>query len=853
LDNRHERPDPGAGAGKDAADQAGAAPPRDSDPASLERRVAEVREFFRLTAQEWAKRNPQAVEDLGDPGGAFRQAKRQCQDEVRRLAAELVASGEGKALASLIRDAPMEVLVPVCDALTKLRHAAALPWVLREFRGSAPEARQAILRLIAAVGGAEGYQVVSQGLTDQHEAVQREAEKAREALLARDEALRVALALASGERPGALLGESVREGLARRLALCLSTHVSLEEGLAALEALRSAGGRGRSGSTWGAAVRRELLEFVRPQAAEEAGAVRAAPKPGSQRALLLLAAESKDLPDWALSQTAQAVIVRASAEDRSMVLRKASPEAATRLLREALRSKARQSINRGLSHLGQDRPDIVPAVAEELKDLAFGTDLEHSLQAGTLLILTQPEGNLGPTLSRRLALILMLAADESGAKPYETPAVEALLMSPAGRRELARVCLMPAGEGDGSPIVGRCIAVLQARGKKTERMAFLDELLETLADGPVGLPVEGQAWILKQVENLGQPAFAQHSGRLALGLARLCAQPPDSGTANAKSGTESVVLALLAQSLRDSDTLRVNIGPALLEELAGARTREIEALLNALPQTPPSILPLIQGALHRATSLKKLLVEVVGAMYASHPEAVRTWLEHTGLGRTLQPLLRACAELERGETLRAADRYRIEDKAERDSLNDSINDLLDRLEDTARSEPSAEAAPPGDESAVVQAYVAELGEALFAVLNSPPRNLPEPPPTASDPLADYHQVRLTRLAMMNLIQQRSPTLRSNLAAQAALPIEKLLLTLRGSPRREAVASVLAAWFSDLGVSLLEPELGSTVPFRSGKHVARDQVAPGEPVEVLSWGFAAPDGSVVRKALVAGAE
>jgi len=863
LDNRHERPDPGAGAGKDTPDQAEAAPPKGSDPGGLERRVAEVREFFRLTAQEWARRNPQAVEDLGDPGGAFRQARRQQQDEVRRLTVELVPSGEEEALESLVRDAPMEVLVPVCEALAELGHAPAVPWVLREFRGSAPEARQAILRLVAGVGGAEAYQVVSEGLGDEHEAVRKEAEKAREALLARDEALRLALALASGKRPVDLLGESVDENLARRLARCLSADVSLEEGLAALEALRPAGRRGPSGSSWGTAVRCALLELVRPERGEEAGAGPPGPKPGRQRALLLLAAETGDLPDWAVSQTVHAVIVRASAEDRSTILRKASPEAAARLLREALRSRARQSVDRGLSHLAQDRPDIIPAATEELEDLAFGTDLEHSLQAATLLISSRPEGNLAPTLSHRLALLLTLAAGEAEAKPYETPAIQALLLSAAGRRELARASLMSAAEADGSPILGRCIAVLEAGGEEAERLAFLDELFRALAEGPVGLPAGVSAWILGQVETLDKPALAEFSGGLALGLARLCTRRPEAGTANAEPGPESIVPALLARSLRDSETLRVNVGPALIEELAGARTREIETLLSALPEPPPSVLPLIRGALHRATSLTRFLVDVVGATYASDPEAVRDWLEQTGLESTLQPLLRACTELERIELLRAAERYRVEDKAERDSLNDSINDLLDRLEGAVHVEGpahveglaqcSAEAAPPGDEVAIVQAYVAELGEALFGVLNSPPRNVPEPTPTAGDPLADYHQVRLTRLAIRNLIEQRSPTLRSNLAAQAALPIEKLLLTLRGSPRREALASVLARWFSKLGITLLEPELGSTVPFRSGRHVTRDRAAPGEPVEVISWGFMASDGSVIRKALVAGAE
>jgi len=882
LDKRSERPEREARATRSASGKAAGK--------TAKERVAEVRDFFRLTAQEWAARNPQAVEGLGDPGGAFRQARKQRQDEVRRLVAEIVASGEGEAvqtLEALIRDAPMEVLVPACEELVELRHGAAVPLVVREFRGSAPEVKQAILRLVAEVGEAEAYQIVKEGLHDDHEAVRKEAGRASAALRARDEALRTALALASGQRADAILGEPENDHLARDLALRLSSDLSLDEGLAALEALRSGGEgvKGRGSRTLSTeAVIGQLLEFVRPERGGKAGEGPTVPKPGSQRALLLLAAATVDLPDWALSQTAQAVIVRASAEDRSTVLRKAPADAAIRLHREALGSKSRQSIARGLSHLAQDRPDLVEVLSEELETLAFGVDLEHSIEAATLLLAARPEHSQAPALSRRLALLLSLhaAEEEAGAEnAVNTRAYEALLRAPSGRKELAWMWLVPCGDSAVSPVVKPSLAVLQTSGK-AERKAFIGELCQALTESPVALPPVVQDWMVGELSALDEADVSALGTRLARGLARLCVGPPNDEAVGIGIGTDSsadqepTILERLAELLRKRPAVRESLELALVDELVGTRTREIKTLIGPLADAPDSALDLMRRALERSVTLTRSLFDHLGALYASDPETVRQWLRSSGREATLRPFLEACRELERNELLKAAERYLDEDRAERESLNDSINDLLDRLEErisahnaagplgAGRASAASEIGvtdrltgdtPPGEDAAALETYVGELAEALFAVLNSPPPNLPEAPAPTGDQLHDYHQVRLTRLAALNLMQQRSATLRSSLAAQGALPVEKLLVTLGGGPGRDDIAALLllASWFSDLGLGLLEPELGVTVRFRSGRHVARAPTTPGEPVEVITWGFVGPDGSVVRKALVARAE
>ncbi|MCL6581222.1 MAG: hypothetical protein K6U08_06370, partial [Firmicutes bacterium] len=67
---------------------------------------------------------------------------------------------------------------------------------------------------------------------------------------------------------------------------------------------------------------------------------------------------------------------------------------------------------------------------------------------------------------------------------------------------------------------------------------------------------------------------------------------------------------------------------------------------------------------------------------------------------------------------------------------------------------------------------------------------------------------------------------------------------------DSYATLLASWFHSLGMTFLEPTIGAVTRFRSEKHLAAGNVAPGDQVEVLTWGFMGPDGSILRPALTA---
>jgi len=834
---------------------------------NLEERIGEVRDFFRLTAQEWAAKNLLAVEGLGDLGGAFRQTRKQRQDEVRRLVVEIVSSAVADSLEKLdhlLRDAPMEILVPACEELAKLRHGAAVPLLVREFRGAAPEAKQAMLRLVAEVGDAGAYQLVADALTDEHEGVRWEAERAREALVARDGALRIALALASGQRPDGVQGEPQDDEMVKRLALRLSNDLPLGEGLAALEALRSGSeesGDSRPPCPWAQAVFSELLALVQPEGGREAASSATSPKLSTQKPLLLLAAVDADLPDWALAQTCQAVIVRASSADRSTVLRKAPPAAAARLLRQALRSKSHQSVDRGLVHLAHDRPDLVETLAQELEDLAFGVDIEHAVRAATLLLKARPAHERAPQLARRLAVLIALGAGERGSwadSRVIAAACAALLGCEPGRMELARTWLFSSDESAGSSLVQPSLAALQGTGE-TERAAFVRDLCRILAGTPV-IPPEAKKWAVGEIPTLHETDQAVPAATwLPRGLARLCLGLCCGGPAEVGSNTSEEPgsdVAILAHILREHAGLRQSLGPSLVEELIGARTQQLDTLLATLAGAPEAVLDLLGVALHQGITLISSLMDHLGAVYASDPGTVRRRLGSGESEAALRVFLEASAELERNELLETASRYLAEDRAERQYLNESINDLLDCLEEMVTAdhgvvgEGKAGSTAPAEDVGILRVYVGELADALFTVLNDPPSSLPEPPRPTGHPLEDYHQVRLTHLAASKVKEQRSAALRSNLAAQAALPVEKLLLTLRGHPARDSYATLLAGWFRSLGMSFLEPTIGAVTHFRSGKHLAVGNVAPGEQVEVLTWGFIGLDGSILRPALTA---
>jgi hypothetical protein len=238
------------------------------------------------------------------------------------------------------------------------------------------------------------------------------------------------------------------------------------------------------------------------------------------------------------------------------------------------------------------------------------------------------------------------------------------------------------------------------------------------------------------------------------------------------------------------------------------------------------------------------VLDTLGEAYRARPDAVAQWHIATNVGQRLSPLLSLEAQHMR-ETIRViADRYEADNKADRTRLVDEANAVLDELETVCRT-----LAPRDGPLGELAIYLDELSEAFFAAINAPEAARPCQPAASDNPLLDFTEVRLSLQAAQRAVADRPARLRMLLAENTALGIEKILLALRARPELATLTPLLRRWLETLTVSPAEPDIGATVAFSPDRHACRGAAIPGGPVEVLTWGVRAADGSLIRPAIV----
>lgn len=784
-----------------------AAEPAPNPAAARVHRLERLRRFFRYdSAREWAKATGR---DEADAATDYQSVLAAAQEEARRLAGELAATGEADLIARLVAHAGLDLLLPVCAALQEAAFEPAVAPLARLYRSTALEGQVAILGVVAASGGAAGYQIALEGCEAREPALREAAARAVAAIEARHPTLGAVGGLLREEpvhvAPGqvgplvsALLELTALERVFAALGRLCRSHPDLQHEVRA--ALWATGTR----STPGAKGDPDAPEVER----------------GNVRALLLLGSQ-----DWALYPEQERAVLqafhRAGRRDRKAFLAAATSARAQAVLRYGLTSGARRNLGQTIEHLKHDRPDLVEFLAEPLLD-AIGRAEPEARAEGLILLGRQLRTRTLEAFGvpRRIYAALQLPEN----RPWQPNLLRALVSSAPGRQMLTtervdaslyQLLSELVGEGArGLDVSAICLAV--ADGLRQEQALDTQRLL----------------WVLQHFTRVSQEARPD----LAVVLGRALA-------AQLLFGTDAQI-GLLCRQLEAVPELGAAVLPHLLPVGLGLPSQRLEHLVRLITLQVPHPLALLAAGLEAARRRTWLLLDAVLALDSRSPGMGRAFIEQSADGALYRQMIAdACERMTRTIT-EMRRRWEEEEAAARSRLEAAAGPVLEELAGRIVDLPGA---GPEDKEQLAL-YLQDLEDGIYATVDAAPSPLPLPPVATGDPLDDYQQAVLIHQTVERRLHDRTLHFAVELGKRIALPLEKICLAAARHAEADALLAPLLGWLGEQGLRPVEPQLGRAVHLDRSRHQPMREGA-GTRYAVAAPGLMAADGTVIHPALV----
>jgi len=805
--------------------------PGAGQPGTVEERLDRLRQFFRLgSAREWAQATGRDEADAE----AYRSAFLAAQAEARALAGELAAAGRADLVAQLVNRAGLDLLLPVCAALQEAAFEPAVAPLCRLYRATALEGQLAILRVVAATGGAAGYPIAQEALEAREPALREAAQQAVAAIEARHPALRALGHLLRGE-PVRIAPEEVGP-----LVAAMLESASLDRAIPALRllcqrqpelqdelrsALWAAGARSVPGARGGAGAGPEAEVEPDSEAGVDDGSTVGAEAGGYRagaeaRALLLLGSQ-----DWPLYPRQERAVLqafhRAALRERRAFLALAAPARAQAALQYGLSSGARRNLGQTVQHLKEDRPDLVPLLAEPLLQALDGAGARHRAEILALL---------GSRLSSRaleaygLPRRLFAALQAPEYTPWRLDLLRALVSSAPGRQLLTTERL----DASFYPLLSRLV---EEGGPEVDVSAVCLAVAGGLQQEQA-LDAPRLSWVLQQVHRVSQEARPGLGATLGRAVA-----------AQLLFGSEPQAEQLL-QQLAGSPELGAVVLPHLLPVVLGLPPKRLARVVELIgTQVPHPLAPLAKG-LEAARKGAWLLLDGVLALETRAPGTAEAFIAQSPDRAFYRQMIADAFHQLVDATAEAARRWEEEEAASRSRLEAAAGPMLEEVARRILDLPES-----GQEvKEQLALYLQDFEDAIYAAVDAPPVPLPLAPVETGNPLADYQQALVVHQTVAQRLRDRALHFAAALGKRIALPLEKICLAAGRQPEPGRLLEPILTWLEEQGLRPVEPQLGRRVELDRRRHQPLRESAVGRYV-VAALGLMTADGAVIHPALV----